>query len=136
MLINPTTGQQLALRENTSTLVGAATGSPLPPEVALVVSLRTPLANRTGRGRFYLPQLAVSAVDAEGKLTAAAQTGLVNALSTAWNASNAAGENPVVYSRTARATRTITSFDIGDVFDVQTRRQNSVTQQRVSAIMG
>lgn len=133
--INPLTGQQLALRETGSALVGAAAGNPLPPEVALVVSLRTALANRTGRGRFYLPQLAATALDADGLLSDAAQTGLVNALQDAWSGSNAAGENPVVYSRTARATRVITSFDIGDVFDVQTRRQNSLTQQRTSALM-
>lgn len=129
------TGQQQALRETTSTIAGTAAGPSQPAEVALVVSLRTALANRTGRGRFYLPQPAVQALDADGTLLGAAQAAIVAALTSAWTAANGAGENPVVYSRTARATRIITSFDVGDVFDVQTRRQNSLTQQRIAAPM-
>jgi len=129
------TGQQQALRETDVAIVGTAAGDALPAEVALVVSLRTALANRTGRGRFYLPQPAVTALDADGNLDPAAQTAIVAAATFAWTTSNAAGENPVVYSRTARATREVTSFNVGDVFDVQRRRQNSLTQQRSSAPM-
>lgn len=133
--ITVATGQQQALRETTTNLVGTAAGNAMPAEVALVVSLRTTLANRTGRGRFYLPQPAAVTLDTDGLMVATAQADLVDALTAAWAASNGAGENPVVYSRTARATREITSFDVGDVFDVQTRRQNSLTQQRLSAAM-
>lgn len=129
------TGQQQALRETVTNIVGTAVGNAQPAEVALVVSLRTALANRTGRGRFYLPQPAANTLDTDGNLIAAAQSGIVGALESAWATSNAAGESPVVYSRTARATRAITSFDVGDLFDVQTRRQNSLTQQRVSGVM-
>lgn len=133
--ITMATGQQQALRETTTAIAGTATGPSQPAEVALVVSLRTALANRTGRGRFYLPQPSVEALDDDGTLLAAAQTAIVDALESAWAAANGAGESPVVYSRTAKATREITSFDVGDVFDIQTRRQNSLTQQRVSAAM-
>lgn len=129
------TGQQQALRESTVSLVGTSAGNALPAEVALVVSLRTALANRTGRGRFYLPQPAVNANDVDGNLTTAAQDIIVDSLSAAWTTSNAAGESPVVYSRTARATRTITTFNVGDVFDVQTRRTNNLTEVRQSATM-
>lgn len=133
--ITVATGQQQSLRETTTAIVGTAAGDALPAEVALVVSLRTALANRTGRGRFYLPQPAAVTLDADGTLDAAAQDALADALQAAWAAANGAGENPVVYSRTARATREITSFDVGDVFDVQTRRQNSLTQTRMSRPM-
>jgi hypothetical protein len=129
------TGQQQALRETVTNLVGTAAVDALPAEVALVVSLRTPLANRSGRGRFYLPQPAVNTVDVDGTLDAAVQGQLADALAAAWTASNAAGENPVVYSRTNRSVQAITSFDVGDVFDVQTRRQNSLTQQRIARPM-
>lgn len=129
------TGQQQALRETTTNLVGTAAVDALPAEVALVVSLRTPLANRSGRGRFYLPQPAVNTVDVDGTLDPTVQGQLADSLAAAWSASNAAGENPVVYSRTNRTVQSITSFDVGDVFDVQTRRQNSLTQQRISRPM-
>lgn len=133
--ITMATGQQQALRETVTALVGTAAGDALPAEVALVVSLRTPLANRRGRGRFYLPQPAAVTLAADGTLDATAQGQLADALAAAWAAANGAGENPVVYSRTSRTTQAITSFDVGDVFDIQTRRQNSLTQQRVSRAM-
>lgn len=133
--ITVATGQQQSLRETVTNLVGTAAGDALPAEVALVVSLRTPLANRRGRGRFYLPQPAASTLAADGTLDPAVQGSLADALAAAWAAANGAGENPVVYSRTSRAVQAITSFDVGDVFDVQTRRQNSLTQQRISRAM-
>ncbi len=133
--ITAATGQQQALRETTTNLVGTAAGDALPAEVALVVSLRTPLANRRGRGRFYLPQPAALTLATDGTLDPTTQGLLADALAAAWATANGAGENPVVYSRTARTTQAITSFDVGDVFDIQTRRQNSLTQQRVSRAM-
>lgn len=133
--ITVATGQQQSLRETVTNLVGTAAGDALPAEVALVVSLRTPLANRSGRGRFYLPQPAASTLAVDGTLDPAVQGSLADALAAAWAASNGAGENPVVYSRTNRTVQAITSFDVGDVFDVQTRRQNSLTQQRISRPM-
>lgn len=129
------TGQQQALRETDVALVGTAAGDALPNDVAIVVSLRSALANRTGRGRFYLPQPAASTLTATGLLDPAAQDALVAACTFAWTASNAAGESPVIYSRTARATREVTTFNVGNVFDVQQRRKNSVTQTRDSASM-
>lgn len=134
-LITLDTGQQQSLRETTTALAGTAVGGSLPPEVALVVSLRTPLANRSGRGRFYLPTLAASAAAADGTVDAAAQAAIVAALESAWATANSAGETPVVYSRTNRSVQAITTFNVGDLFDVQTRRQNSLTESRVSAAM-
>lgn len=133
--INVLTGQQQALRETTTAITGSVVGDALPAEVALVVSLRTALANRTGRGRFYLPQPAIPILDEDGNLADVAQNAIVAALTFAFTAANNAGEVPVVYSRTARAVRQITSFDVGDILDVQKRRTNNLTQQRVSAPM-
>lgn len=133
--ITTATGQQQALRESPSVLVGTSLSGSLPPVVSLVVSLRTATANRTGRGRFYLPQPATNALELDGNLSAAAQTDVADALEAAWTTAVAAGEAPVVYSRTARATRPITSFNVGDVMDIQTRRSNSLTQGRLSRTM-
>lgn len=129
------TGQQQALRESPSVLVGTSASGSLPPVVSLVTSLRTATANRTGRGRFYLPQPATNALELDGNLAAAAQVDVADALEAAWTAAVGAGEAPVIYSRTARATRPVTSFNVGDVMDVQTRRSNSLTQGRVTRAM-
>ena len=133
--ISPLTGQQQTLRESNVNIPGSAEANALPADVAIVVSLRSPVANRTGRGRFYLPQPTTNALTAVGRLDETAQSTIVDALTAAWTQANAAGENPVIYSRTQRATREITSFNIGDLFDTQRRRENALTENRVSAPM-
>lgn len=130
--IDVATGQQQTLRETGVTVAGTIVGDNLPGEVALVVSLRTAVANRTGRGRFYLPQPAAVASAADGTLSVDAQSAIVAALSFAWGNSNGAGTNPVVYSRTNRSTAVIQTFNVGSLFDVQTRRQNSLVEARIS----
>lgn len=129
------TGQQQTLRESNVDIAGTSEANALPADVAIVVSLRSPVANRTGRGRFYLPQPTTNALTAVGRLDETAQSTIVDALTAAWTQANAAGENPVIYSRTQRATREITSFNVGDLFDTQRRRENALTENRVSAPM-
>lgn len=133
--ISPLTGQQQTLRESNVNIPGTSESSALPADVAIVVSLRSPVANRTGRGRFYLPQPTTNALTAVGRLDETAQNTIVDALLAAWTQANAAGENPVIYSRTQRATREINSFNVGDLFDTQRRRENALTENRVSAPM-
>ena len=133
--ISPLTGQQQTLRESNVDIAGTSTSNALPADVAIVVSLRSPVANRTGRGRFYLPQPTTNALTAVGRLDETAQNTIVDALLAAWTQANAAGENPVIYSRTQRATREINSFNVGDLFDTQRRRENALTENRVSAPM-
>ena len=133
--ISPLTGQQQTLRESNVDIAGTSEANALPADVAIVVSLRSPVANRTGRGRFYLPQPTTDALTAVGRLDETAQSTIVDALTAAWTQANAAGENPVIYSRTQRATREITSFNIGDLFDTQRRRENALTENRLAAPM-
>lgn len=129
-LINPLNGQQLELAEQTVNVPGTAAGNALPADVAIVVSLRTALANRRGRGRFYLPQPAASSLAATGKIAAAGITNLANALQSAWVTYNLGGHVPVVYSRTNRSVQAITSINIGDLYDTQRRRENAIAEVR------
>lgn len=131
-LVDVVTGRQSALAEATVALPGTAPDPAMPADVALVVSLRTALANRSGRGRFYLPQPAAATLTADGRLSAAQQSSAVEAARAAFAAFVATGD-PVVYSRTMRATTRVTSLDIGDLFDTQRRRENALTQVRISA---
>lgn len=132
--ITMATGQQQSLRESDVALAGAAAGNALPGDVAIVVSLRTALANRSGRGRFYLPQPAASTLAATGILSNAAQTTIANAAENAWDGSNTV-LNPVVYSRTRRATVPINTFNVGNLYDTQRRRENALTEVRTSRAM-
>src|SRR3546814_388787 len=67
--IDPATGRQSALRESSINRPGLNAAQSLPADVALVVSLRTTLANRSGRGRFYLPSLSAASLSS-GRLSA------------------------------------------------------------------
>lgn len=127
-------GGQVRLRESAVSLVGASTGATLGADVAIVVSLRTDLANRRGRGRFYLPQPADNTISIEGRVAASAVTGIISALTAAWNGSSAT-QTPVVYSRTGRQTNEVVTFNIGDLLDTQRRRENKLVESRTSASM-
>ena len=132
--INMATGQQQTLAEEPITLAGTAEGSALPADVAIVASLRTALANRSGRGRFYLPQPAASTLTATGRLSGAAQTQILTALEAAWSTYNLVG-TPVVYSRTNRSTAIINTFNIGDLYDTQRGRESALNEARAVEVM-
>lgn len=133
--INVSDGKQLARRETGLTIAGVAAGNSLPADVAVVVSLRSELPQRTGRGRFYMPQPAVSSVTADGKLQSDLVNDLEASLLAAWAAYNTGVDRPVIYSPTFTVTRPIISFNIPDLFATQRRRENKVKQIRVGANM-
>lgn len=133
--IDVLTGLQSARVDTAQAIVGVAAGNALPADVALVVSLRTGLANRRGRGRFYLPQPAASQLTTNGRVLADFITDLSASLDAAWTTYNTATDIPVVYSRTARATQPIVSFDIGNLYDTQRGRESSQVEARTSTVM-
>lgn len=57
---------------------GTSTGTALPSEVAIVVTLRTALTGRANRGRIYIPGWATTALGANDVIAAAAVTALQN----------------------------------------------------------
>lgn len=132
--ITEATGQQQALREGVVSLPGIGVGPAQPADVSIVVSLRTALANRSGRGRFYLPQPHTGLLTNDGKLGASAAQAVVDVATTAWTAYVASG-TPVVYSRVLRTTQPITSYNVGDLLDTQRRRENRTAENRTSANM-
>jgi len=129
------TGIQIGRLDTAQAIVGVAAGNALPADVALVVSLRTGLARRSGRGRFYLPQPAASQLTTNGRVLADFITDVVASLEAAWDTYNTATDIPVVYSRTLRATNPVTTFDIGNLYDTQRGRESSQVEARTSEIM-
>lgn len=130
--IDPGTGQQQALDVDTVALAGADVNDALPTDNCIVVSLRTNLANRRGRGRFYLLQMAAgTTLSITGRLASSAQTTIANTLESAWSGYSGTG-SPVVYSRVNRAFTTVTDFDVGDLWDTQRGRQDRVAESRES----
>lgn len=128
--IDPATGIQLALDVDTVAHAGTNVGTAMPTDVCIVCSLRTNLANRRGRGRFYMPQMASdNTLSINGRLAGTAQTAFADALASAWSGYSGTG-SPVVYSRVNRSFVPITSFDVGDLFDTQRGRQDRVAEDR------
>lgn len=133
--IDPLTGLQSTRIDTGVALVGTVVGTPMPADVSLVVSLRSALANRRGRGRFYLPQPATSNLTPTGRVLADLTADLGASLAAAWASYNTANDRPVIYSRTGRTFVNITSFNIGDLFDTQRRRENKLFETRTVTAM-
>lgn len=133
--IDPLTGLQSARVDTGVTEDGVVVGTPMPADVCLVVSLRSALANRRGRGRFYLPQPATATLTSDGRVIADLITDLGASLAAAWASYNTANDRPVIYSRTGRNFVNITSFNVGDLFDTQRRRENKLLEARTVTAM-
>lgn len=127
-------GQQTARQDQSIDLPGTAAGEPLPPQVSMVVSLQTAVANRAGRGRFYLPAPTVASVSAH--VIASATIAAVAAAAGALFAGLDAGTiTPVIYHRTGSMAGTVTNLTsarVGSVFDTQRRRRDKLIETYTS----
>lgn len=108
-----------------------AFADPLPSEVALVASLRSSVLSRSGRGRMYLPAPSESRLTSAGRCDAGDTYDVAVAMQ-AYLQPFEEGTNmqAVVYSRTIPELFDISSVAVGDVFDAQRRRRNSLTEVR------
>ena len=61
--------------------------------------------------------------------------GIASVAVSAWAGYNTSNDRPVIYSRTGRSFVNITSFDIGDLFDTQRRRENKLLEARSTSAM-
>ena len=129
--LDPATGGQLTGAEDTRADVGSSVATCLPFQCAPVVSLRTATLSRAGRGRFYVPSLAVDQVDA-GRMLTAARDSLADGALALVQGLTSAGGNVVIYHRALGTTTPVTSLDVGDVIDTQRRRRNKLVEARTS----
>lgn len=131
--IDEATDKQITRVEDALGLSGTSVNEQLPFNLALVVSLRTSLATRAGRGRFYLPAMA-SNVLAGGRLATASQTTILNAVTGFILTLSSAGLQTVVRNpQPVGENQLVNRVEVGDVFDQQTRRRNKLVEVRVGA---
>lgn len=123
------TWKQTTITRTSHALPGTATQS-LPYQAGVVVTLRTALATKYGRGRWYLPPTAVGSLDTGGFiLSAAATANLVLGLNAAF-AAWAGAVNLVILHRTAPlgggvaalSTTPVVGADLANKFVIQKRR--------------
>lgn len=108
---------------------GTATGDLLPPQLALVSTLRTALAGKSYRGRVYLMGYTETSSDANGQASVAARTAATTFLNAINTALQASAMQLAVMSRPNAATgkvgfsTAVTTVQMRDaIFDTQRRR--------------
>lgn len=100
---------------------GATALVPLPPDAAAVVTWRTDLRSRRGRGRSYFNGLTVGWLTG-GRIDAAFRTALELSADKMFADLDTAGVPLGVTSRVDAVTREVTRADVDDVVDRQNRR--------------
>lgn len=119
-------------------------GANKPFQVSAVISLRTAVPGRRGRGRMYWPALGipittsglrVQQTDIDAKL--AAVKGLL--VSTGGRLQTAFGDIPhvlAVYSKVGAMETEVNALEMGDVLDVQRRRRDKAVENRTTTPYG
>lgn len=123
--LDPATGRQAAQTSSSVALAGTAVGAVLSPRDSIVLSLRSILPTKAGRGRMYLPGPASTFMSATGLLLGATCTNIANACGTAMTTLKATSQ-PVVYHRATRTVDNVVDVRVGGVLGSQTRRTNRV----------
>jgi hypothetical protein len=124
-------GKQLGKVVNAEALVGTNANGPLPPQCSCVVSLRSAVFTKAGRGRFYLPTFATDKVSG-GRILAAAVTQVATAAQKMVQSLNGAGYTVCIYHRQTKTHDNVVTVDVGDVFDTQRRRRDKLIEVRTS----
>jgi len=117
----------------------------LPNQCAVVCSLLTARAGRTGKGRIYLPLLGLT-LQGDGTVPSAGQTAIANGMKALIDTLNTAlvavATSPKigVQSHTASSQdagaytgAAVTNVAIGNIVDTQRRRRGSLTEVYISA---
>lgn len=114
-------------------VVGAATGSDLPWEVACCLSLKTNLRGPRNRGRLYLGPIGANAM-AAGGLFASSVDSLASSFSTVFlsPAQTATSTKLMVVSRAYATAIPVTSISVGHVPDSQRRRRKKQPESRTA----
>lgn len=127
--IDPATGGQMSRLSDDVSLPGVAAGEMLPFQCATSISWRTALATRAGRGRIYLPPLAVSVVDS-GRLSAGAATTVAGAAGDLVAGLDSGGLSLILFGRDSHTQTPVTAGDVGNVIDTQRRRRSKLVEAR------
>lgn len=122
------TGNAAEFLDSGAAVAGTAAGDLLPPQVALVVTLRTAQAGRSFRGRVYLPGFGEASNSATG--TATPLTGAVNFVTAIKSALITSGLDLGVIHRPTAAPLPVTAGFITTVTAIVTRDGVWDTQRR------
>ena len=127
-------GVAVTHQQETVNHVGTGTGDGMPLQIACVMTLRTALSTRRGRGRIYLPFTDSNQMGANHIFASSNVNNCVDYLALYLSALQLTGDyTPVVVSQTGGTSNVITSVDADLVPDTQRRRANRLTSARHSS---
>lgn len=127
-------------------IAGALGAGIMPPQVALVAQLAAASPVGLGaKGRMYLPGISAAITGATGKISSTDAASVANGLRTFLDAAESATNSPgyVINASkgrpgvpfTAPVNRRVTQVRVGDVYDTQRRRRNSLTETYSTAAL-
>lgn len=137
--VNEVTGRVIAGVDGSVPAIASYAGSnPLPPQCAVVTTLRTALSGPRFRGRMYLPGVDKAKITGNGVLLTAARDG--------WRATAVTflqgiindpttDLKPVVFSKTAGGSSPVVAVEVGDVLDTQRGRRDRMPESRTSGAL-
>jgi hypothetical protein len=134
--VDQATGHVIATAMGTTSFSGSGLEGSLPPQCAIVVTLRTAFAGPSDTGRIYLPQPSVTITNSAGRLLDATAQSIADSVGDAFTALNANGSALTginVYSRKNRLITPVLSVDVGNVIDTQRRRRDGLVEVRFSS---
>jgi len=118
---------------DTITQAGTNSLQPLPPQIAVCVSLLTGFAGARNRGRFYMPGPANDILTTTGRYPTADATELADGIQDGFQSLLSDGFTPVVRSNVGAGAETvINAIRVGNVFDTQRRRRNQIAETYVA----
>lgn len=132
--LDPSTGELLEVADRglPAGAAGTASGNSLPPQCAEVITIRTAVAGRSFRGRFYLPALTTAILPPEAIIPAVTRGLLVTPFGSYATALKALTPSISVgvWSRVLHAFSGATAVDMGSTFDTQRSRRNKMVEAR------
>lgn len=123
--LDPVTGKQTSATSSGVALAGTSVGAQLSPRDCIVLSKRTVVPTKAGRGRMYLPAPSGSNLSSTGLLIGTTAQNIANAIGTALTTFKATSQ-PVVYHKATKTVDNITYVAVGQIIGSQSRRTNRV----------
>jgi hypothetical protein len=121
--LDPLTGKQVAQTSSTITQTGTGAGGKPSPRDCVLVSLRTALPQKSGRGRFYLPSVDASHYTTTGRLVQADMTTIANNIGPLLTTLGATAP-VVIFHRKVLGFDVVVQVKVPDLAATQRRRTN------------
>lgn len=129
--LDAVTGRNVAQASSDVSFVGEAAGQTVSPRSSLVISLKTAVPRRDGRGRMYWPSPASDGYGANGEFLTPLTTEISGAFRNALAAMAATAE-AVIYHRGLHTWDSVTQVRVGSIPGTQRRRTNKVVNNYIS----